>query len=226
MRKIFLSHSFAERDKVLTAQVESLIRSHGLVAFDGRRLGGGVLTPEIARLIESADAFIALFTLRMNDPGNVTHPWVLLEHGHARLQNKTAIALYESGVPVGGADAGYEHIDYDPAAPIPGFIRLSETIGEWKQRAGRLLKVQVVPDKIAQVLGTRADDVRCECRYHIGGEETAWKPAKVKREVGGVFVYVRVPDDAEMVQLRADGPPPCESPYTPLSMPVQFEPRT
>ena len=225
MPKIFLSHSFADRDRELVSQVERLVRSHGLLATNGRNLGGGPLTPEIARSIEEADALVALVTRRENDPGNVTHPWVLQELAHARLRDKPAIGLYEKGVPTQGADAGYEHIDYDPAAAHLAFIKLSETVGEWKRRAGRLLKVQVLPEDVARSLGARADHVRCECRFQVEGNDTDWQAARVRREVGGVFVYLRVPDAAEMVQLRSDGPPQCESAYTPVWMPMQLDPR-
>lgn len=74
MRRVFLSHSFAERDRVLVSEVETLIRSHGLIATNGRTLGGGPLTPEVARSIDQADAMVALVTRRENDPGSITHP--------------------------------------------------------------------------------------------------------------------------------------------------------
>lgn len=224
MRRVFLSHSFADRDRVLVSQVEALMRSHGVIATNGRTLGGGPLTPEIARFIEEADALVALFTRRENDPGNVTHPWVLQEFGHALMRQMPAIGIYEAGVPVQAAGAGFEHIDYDPAAPVAAFIKLSETMGEWKRRAGRLFKIQVMPEDIARKIGAKADHVRCECRFQIEGNDTAWLPVKVRREIGGVFVYLRVPENAEMVQLRSDGPPACESAYTPLFMPVHLEP--
>lgn len=90
MPRVFLSHSFADRDRLLVSQVERLLRSHGLIATNGRTLGGGPLTPEIARSIEAADGLVALLTLRENDPVNLTHPWVLQEFGHARLKQKLA----------------------------------------------------------------------------------------------------------------------------------------
>jgi hypothetical protein len=223
MRKVFLSHSFADRDRALVTYVESLLRSHGLIAITGRNLGGGQLTPEVARLIEGTDAMIALFTQRENEPPGVTHPWVLQEFGHARLRPMPAIGMYETGVPLAATDAGFERIDYSPPDALPAFVRLSETIGEWKRSAGRLLKVMVMPTDVAQSLGARADRVRCECRFLIQGEDTAWQTARVRREIGGVFVFLRVPDDVEAVQIRMDGPPAVETPYTPLWPAVQFE---
>ena len=169
---------------------------------------------------------IALFTQRQNEPPGVTHPWVLQEFGHARLRVMPAIGMYETGVPPAATDTGSEHIDYAPADPLPGVVRLSETIGEWKRSAGRLLKVMVMPTDVAQSLGAKADQLRCECRFLIQGEDTAWQAAKVRREIGGVFVVLRVPDEVEAVQIRMDGPPAVETPYTPLWPAVHFELRS
>jgi hypothetical protein len=223
MRKVFVSHSFADRDRELVSHVESLLRSHGLIAVNGRNLGGGLLTPEIARLIDGSDALIALLTQRVNEAAGVTHPWVLQEFGHARLGGRLAIGLYEAGVPPAPSDAGSERIDYSPVDPLPAFVRLSEVVGEWKRTAGRLLKVMVMPNDVAQSLGARADRVRCECRFLIQGADTDWQPARVIREIGGVFVFLRVPDDVDAVQIRMDGPPAVETPFTPLWPSVQFE---
>jgi hypothetical protein len=225
VKQIFLSHSFATRDRALVTYVESLLRSHGIIAVNGRNLGGGVLTPEIARLIERSDALIALFTARENEDRGVTHPWVLQEFGHARMRNQPAIGVYETGVATAPVDAGFEHIDYSPADPLPAFVRLSETIGEWKRAAGRPLKVMVMPKEVAQSLGARADQVRCECRFLMQGEDTPWQAARLRREIGGVFVFLRVPDDVEAVQIRMDGPPQVETAYTPLWPALQFDPR-
>jgi hypothetical protein len=223
MRTVFLSHSFADRDRALVTHVESLLRSHGLVAVNGKNLGGGGLTPEIAHRIEGCDAMVALLTQREGEAPGVTHPWVLQEFGHARLKGMPAIGVYEAGVPPAASDAGHERIDFDPADPIPAVVRLSETVGEWKRSSGRLLKVMVMPNDVAQPLGAKADQVRCECRFLIRGEDTPWRAAKVRREVGGVFVILRVPDDVEAVQIRMDGPPAVETAYTPLWPAVQFE---
>jgi hypothetical protein len=223
MRKVFVSHSFADRDRELVSHVESLLRSHGLIAVNGRNLGGGLLTPEIARLIEGSDAVIALLTQRANEAEGVTHPWVLQEFGHARLGRKPAIGLYEAGVPPAPTDAGSERIDYSRVNPLPALVRLSEVVGEWKRAAGRLLKVMVMPNEVAQSLGAKADRVRCECRFLIQGADTDWQQARVIKEVGGVFVFLRVPDDVDAVQIRMDGPPAVETPFTPLWPAMQFE---
>jgi hypothetical protein len=168
---------------------------------------------------------VAVLTQRPNEAEGTTHPWVLQEFGHARLSGKQAIGIYETGVPVAPGDNGFEHIDYARDDPLPAFVRLSETIGEWKQAAGRLFRIMIMPPEVAQSLGARADQLRCECRFLVEGEDTPWKPAKVRREVGGVYVFLRVPDDVEAVQIRMDGPPAVETPYTPLWPAIKFERR-
>ena len=224
MRRVYLSHSFADRDRGLVSDVEVLIKSHGLVPVNSRTVGGGALTPEIAKDIAAADALIALQTLRPQDPGNVTHPWVLQEYGHARMSNVPAVALYEKGVPVQGAGTGYEYVDWDPAAPLGAFLKLSAIIGDWKRRAGRLIKVQLMPEDVARRIGQHVSQIRCEYRHQSDGIDTNWQEARVHREVGGVFGYLRVPDGAEMIQIRANGPAiSFESAYTPLAMSVNLD---
>jgi hypothetical protein len=225
MRKVFLSHSFADRDRGLVTHVESLLRSHGLIAVNGKNLGGGSLTPEVARLIEGSDAMVALLTQRGGEAAGVTHPWVLQEFGHGRLKGMRAIGMYEQGIPTASSDVGNEHIEYVAADPLSAFVRLSDVIGEWKRSAGRLFKVMVMPADVAQTLGAKADQVRCEARFLIQGDDTPWQEAKIRREIGGVFVSLRVPDDVEAVQIRMDGPPAVETPYAPLWPALQFDVR-
>lgn len=229
MRKVFLSYSFADADRVLASQVERLIRSHGLIATTGRNLAGGPLGPEVIRLIEEADGLVALCTQRAVQPDGVTHPWVLQEYALARAAAqkdpaKRALAVWQKGVPVQGIDLGFEHVDYDPPDAAQAFLRLSEILGEWKQRAGRFLKVQLMPEDVARQIGQAAERVQCQFRWQAEGKEEDWKPAQVRRELGGIFGYLWVPDNAEMIQLRAAGPNvSCESPYTPLRMFVQMD---
>ena len=154
MRRVFLSHSFAERDRALVTHVESLLRSHALVAITGRNLGGGQLTPEVARLIEGSDAMVALFTQRQNEPPGVTHPWVLQEFGHARLRGMPAIGMYETGVP--------------PRRRIPG--PSTSTM----PRLTRCPALSVFPRRSASGSGPRApaegDGHAHRCGAVIGGE--------------------------------------------------------
>jgi len=224
MRNIYLSHSFHPRDRGLVADVEMLIRSHGLIATNSRTVGGGPVTQEITKDIKGADGLVALNTVREDDPANVTHPWVLQEYAVARGEQMPAVVVYEKGVAVQGMDVGYEHVELDPQAPLTAFLRLSTILCDWRRKAGRLLKVQLMPEEIAREIGQQADRYRCEYRYQVEGKETPWLEARVRREVRGVIGYLRVPDQTEMIQIRATGPAlNCESPYTPLWMSVSLE---
>ena len=223
MRKVYLSHSFHSRDRELVANVESLIRSHGLLATNSRTVGGEQLTDAIKKDILAADALVALQTLREHDPQNVTHPWVLQEYAVARGE-VPAVVVYEKGVPTQGMDTGHEHVEFDPQAPLKAFLRLSEILRLWKYRAGRLIKVQLMPEDVARKIGQASGRCRCEYRYQIEGEEKEWRDADVRREVGGVIAYLRVPDGTEMIQLRASGGAlDLESPYTPLLTAVSLD---
>lgn len=229
MRTVFLAHSFADQDRAFASQVERLIRSQGLFVATGKNLAGRQLGIEVTRRIEDADAVIALCTERAIQPVAGTHPWVLQEYAIGRAAAvtnpvKNAIAVWQTNIPVQGIDTGYEHIEYDPAQSTETFVRLCEVIGEWKQRAGRLLKVQLMPDAVALRIGQDAARVRCEYRWQADGKEEDWTSAQVRRELGGIFGYLRVPDSAEMIQVRATGPNvSCESAYTPVRMFVQMD---
>jgi hypothetical protein len=225
MRRVFVSHSFAESDRALVGQIDTLLRSHGLVPTTGRSLGGGALTPEIKKRIDETDGLIALFTRRDAPDPTASHPWVHSEFGYVRLGAKRAVGVYETGVVISPSDQGNEHVDYDPNAPLQAFLRLSELIGEWKRQAGRSFKVQVLPEAMAKQLGAMVDNLTCEYRVLLDNSDTPWTRARVIREVAGLFVHVRVPDDAQMVQVRTTGPVASESDYTPLWMPILLQPR-
>lgn len=225
MRRVFVSHSFADSERGLLGNVDTLLRSHGLVPTTGRNLGGGSLAPEIRKRIEEADAMIALFTLRPGDNPAASHPWVHTEFGYVRMGQKPAVGLYETGATISPADQGNERIDYDPASPLQSFLRLSELLGDWKRRAGRLFKVQVLPEPMAKQLGAMVDNLKCEYRVQDDNGDSPWLPARVTREVAGLFVHLRVPDEAQMVQVRTTGPVSSESDYTPLWMPILLQPR-
>jgi hypothetical protein len=230
MRKIFLSYSFADEDRLLASQVERLIRAFGVVVTTGRNLAGGGLAQEIVNMIEDDDGLVALCTRRGVQPVAGTHPWVLQEYAIARAAalkdptTKHAVAVWQTGVPVAGIDLGFEHVDYDGGASAEAFVRLVEIIGSWKVRAGRLLKVQLMPANVAQQIRQGSDKVRCEFRWQADGREAGWRVAEVRREIGGIYGYLRVPDSAELIQLRASGPNvDLESPYTPVRMFVELE---
>jgi hypothetical protein len=227
LRRVFLSHSFAEHDRVRVSQVESLLRSHGLAPANGRTLGGGELTPEIAAEIERCDAMVAVLTQRPDGTApNNTHPWVEAEFSHARMREMRAIGIYQNVVAQRGFDAGKEHILYDPADPLPTFLRLSDTIGAWRRATGRYLKIMIMPKGVAEKARARVDHVRCECRFEVqGGAQTEWMAARVQWEADGVYVALHVPEDVDRVQIRLDSPL-VETPFSEIWPAMQFKRRS
>lgn len=204
MTDIFLSFRYDEPNKQLARLVEELLESHSLRATTGDTLGGEILTPEIQRQIGEADALIALLTRRdaLQNGNWTTHPYCQQELQHARGLNKPAIALVEEGVVVGGFEQQNEHIAYQSANPLPAFLRLTQAIWRWKQRVGRTIKIQVQPPDVAQEVWTNRANAAWEYRLSSGLRETPWQPAKARREAVGLFVYVQVPDDTMLIELR------------------------
>lgn len=216
MQKVFLSSHFNaptdvdKHDTDLADQVQQLIRSHGLFAVTGDVLGGGGLTPEVMALIDESDALIALMTRRGEPISKApdrydTHPWVVGEYVHARAKNKPAIALVEDGVSVGGPYGENEHIKYSRERPLEAFLKLSSTIGKWKQQAGRTIAVRLLPDQVAEVLAMATDTPECEYRCVRRGPNPPppWKRTPVFPEQGGMFIFVSGMDDNSTVQVRA-----------------------
>ncbi len=208
MRTVFLAYAFREPDIALASQVERLLASHNVRAVTGEALGGEAITPEVQARIERSDALVGLLTRRdqLAAGGWTTHDWVRDEIGIARGLNKPAIALVEQGVTVGGAWAQNEYIPLDRANLAEALLRLSETIGEWKGRAGRTLKVQILPDDVASALAG-IDGVSCRYRLVEGGTFYPWQTADLIPETGGAFLYLRGVQDDHLVQIeiqRAD----------------------
>ena len=207
MRTTFLAYAYREPDHALAAQVERLLASHNVRAVTGRTVGGEAITDEVKARIEKADGLIALLTRRdqLAASGWTTHPWVRDELTHARGQDKPAIALLEEGVTPGGAYDENEYVPLDPANPAEALLRLSETIGEWKRKAGRTIKVQILPDDLAAML-SGVNGLVCRYRLVEGGRLHEWKPADLIPETGGAFLYLRGVQDDHLVQVEIERP--------------------
>lgn len=215
MQKVFLSYHFNgptdpdKHDTVLAGQVETIVRSHNLLALTGANLGGGALTPEVMTRIEESDALIAMMTRRgaaiaQNPDRYQTHPWVRDEFAHARAHQKRAVAIVETGVDTAGAYAANEHIVYDRSSPVDMILKLSATIGVWKRQSGRTVPVQLLPDAVAVSLGNAGDQAQCYFRRVTRGRPpNQWQQATVYPEIGGTFIYVAEMDDDTNVQVKA-----------------------
>lgn len=207
--KVFLSFSFRDEDKDLVDLLERLLASHDVRPITGRRLGGGALTPEVMQRIDAADALIALMTRREALPGTgdrfKTHDWVRDEMQRARNSDKPAIALLETGVENVGAYAESEHIALDRDNPLEAILRLSETLSLWKEQLGRKLKARLSPEGVAVPLARGNGRWRCRYRLSSQGDFSDWQEVQVVREVGGVFAYLNVNTEGQLVELEVSG---------------------
>lgn len=200
MNKIFLSYSFRPENEQVVRQVDRLIRSHGLLPVTGDVLGGGELTPEVQALIAQSDALISLFTRDKKIGGNwIPTKWVRKELRSARKREQPAIAMVETGVKIGGEN---EYISFNRAAPCEAMIKLSQTIGRWKESVGRSLEIRLLPEAAARMAS--GDNARC--RYRLtpqgGAKPSAWKEGRVARRPGGVFLLVQGAKFDELIEVK------------------------
>src|SRR5262245_52131489 len=138
MESIFLGFAFRDSDRDLAGGIERLVASHGLRVITGENLEGRDLTDEVKERIRRADATIALLTHRQTpDADEGTHSWVRSELHHAWSISKPAVGIIQDGVGRTGMYANREYIPFNPEVSAEWLIRLSETIGAWKIRAGR-----------------------------------------------------------------------------------------
>ena len=205
MKKAFLAFSFGDNDRELANQVEQLVGSHDVMVVTGKNLGGGALTPAVKGRIDETDALIALLT-RRDKIGRAknkytTHRWVQQELDYALGKKQRAIALIEAGVETGGMYADHEYIPFDRDNPLPAFLRLSETIGQWKREIGRNIRVLILPSDLAQKVGRSM--IKCRYRFNSSeGKWTTWKETEPVRGIGGTFVNLVGVKDDDAIQLE------------------------
>jgi hypothetical protein len=225
MRTVFLSYIFGSQDRDFVEMAERLLASHELRAITGRILGGAVLPDETKARIQHADALIALITTlcQRADGEWTTHDWVKGELQHAHDCNKPCIALVEAGVRLGGLAQGYETIPLDRQNPLEAFIGLSETIAEWKRKAGRLIRVRLQPDEVAELASDENAGVRCRYRSvdDSGGRPGPWAEGQVIQQAGGIVLFVNGADERHYVQVQIEGAGATwRSPFEPQMMHV------
>jgi hypothetical protein len=206
--KVFLSHSFAGDDGDLVQCLERLLSSHNVLVVRGRRLAGSQLTPEIKRLIDGADALVALMTRRdrIGDPSQDlwrTSRWIDYEYAHARDQGKHAIALVENGVEGGGPFPDFEKISFDRANLLEAFLALSETLRLWKEHIGIPRVVQIRPDHIGRDFRIHRD-LKCRYRFVSGqGVKGQWVETDPVLQPSGTLLYLNgVQGDDTLIEIE------------------------
>jgi len=202
MKRIFLAFAFRDADRQLANQVQQLLGSHDVPVITGENLGGEALTPAVKERINDSDALIALLTQRdkINKNKFTTHQWVQEELNYARDSKIRNIAMIETGVDVGGMYASHEYIPFERQNPLPAFLRLSDTVGQWKREIGRTLKVMILPPDLARTIGQ--GEIKCRYRFSAEGKWTKWNESDTFREIGGTFVYLEGVRDDHTIQLE------------------------
>ena len=232
MNKIFLAFPFTPKAgrpvRDLVGHIGRLVASHGLVTVTGKSLGGNALTPAIQQRIKESDALVALFTRENKVAGkNAWLPtqWVQGEITSARARGQRAIALVENGVKIEGPFAENERIELDIRNPLPSLLQLSETIGGWKEEAGRFLLVRLLPEAAAALANN--GNARCKVRLvPPQGAPGAWQDAVVRTQPGGVFLAVSgVKEDVAIDVEIADGNARWEVRRIPAMGPCRIEER-
>jgi hypothetical protein len=204
--KIFLSFAFSHGQE-LTRPVERLLASHDVEIVTGRRLGGAMVDEGIKKKILDADGLISLLTKREKIEGGAwtTSQAVLEELSFAHDQRftgqqKRAIALIEDGVRFQSM-GNYEYIPYEPDKPLEAILALSETLAKWRQEIGQELKVQILPNALAEKLGS-SDQPVCSHRFLEKDISTPWKEVPAIAEEEGTFIYLRGVRAGHRIQLR------------------------
>jgi hypothetical protein len=231
--KVFLSFHFVEEatrpsgeisNRALMQFARQLIESHGIEVITGERLGGGPLRPEVQRLIEDADALVALCTADVELAAGGYHcsEWVRGELDHARREVEIhSIALLETGVDLGGMFKDHEIIPLDRRAPLEALLALSQTLARWKTVA---LKVEVLPPELRELAADPEDELTCQYRLCDQGKFTDWQPVRLIPEREGTFAYIKAASTGQGIQfmLRHRGEL-WTSPVTPQRMRVELE---
>ena len=226
MNKIFLSFSFRDADRELVGMVDQLVMSHQLTRVTGRRLEGQDITDAIREKINGSDGLIALLTRRdaRTDGGWTTHDWVRDELNFARQAEIPAIAMLENGVVMSGAFSDHERIEFSRDDLPIALLAVSETLGLWKRRAGRQVKVSIVADDLVSNHRFLGGQMRVEYRFIVGGNVMPWQSITPILEIGGPVVYLQGIQDGYMIQLQVvDGPDQWISRATPELIEIDLE---
>jgi hypothetical protein len=223
MDSAFVAQWFDDRDRPLVGEIDRILYSHGVRAVTGHVLGGDALDDAIKRRLDDSDCLVALATRRdeIVRGGWTTHPWVINEFAYAKAKQKEAIALVEGGVSWQGPYQAHEYIKLDRGIPSVGLLELSNTIGYWKENAGNTLKLQILPDQLAERLELEGDN--CECTYRTveQGKHGEWRQVMPVPEPGGVYLYVKGIQNKQLIEVRVSSNRwTWKSPATPQSMPV------
>jgi len=181
VESVFVSYKFRDSDRQVASDVKRLVKSHLLAWQDGEDLGGASLWTGVSQLVRSNDALIALFLLSEDPTGQA---WIRTEYDHACDNDRRVIAVVEDGFPWTDP-RNKEYVKINRAAPLSGFLKLSDTLGEWRRVAGRRVTVRLLPEMVARLAARQG----YSCRYRLTKDFqaiTGWMTVTPGAAVSGI----------------------------------------
>jgi hypothetical protein len=125
---------------------------------------------------------------------------VLSELQCARDNKKPAIAIRHKDVEFQGMYAGNEYIDFDPATPIPTFVKLARTLGKWTREDGRLIRVLLEPSGDIAKIASK-ESAKCQYRMVKNGRREAFRDGFLTNEPGAPIAYING-QDGKQFEIR------------------------
>ena len=223
MESVFLSYSFSKpEDRIIVAELEDVFRSFGVRTVTGLNLGGNQLTEEVKSLINASDALVALASRREQLASGdwITHPWIRDEFAYAKALEKHAIVLLEDGVPPNGAYQSYEYIPFERNNLAPALLKLSKTMGIWKDKTGSRLKVRLLPDELFENMQSPS----YQYQFISRGNSLGWRAVNPVLEPGGIFLHLEGARDDYLIEVQVSSPTGVHrSRATAQTMPITVE---
>jgi len=210
MEKVFLSYTYrphpdheASLERLRRCVVRA-IEAMGLRIIDGVDVGGRPLDDALRRRIQDADALIALVTPQADDAGNVVNPdFVLSEFQFGEGQGKPTMRVRHHLLPVPhGIAQGNEYALYVPGGELDVILKLMNTIAVWKRDYGKLARVRIEPEELAEQYDETLGD-RCEFQViSQDGSFGDFKRASLWLEPGAAYAILPKLREGERVRLR------------------------
>jgi hypothetical protein len=196
MERLFLSFHYDDVGRELADMVQNLVASHGLLVITGERLGGVALSQGIRDRIESCDGLICLVTERITE---MNRDWVRDERAFADGKGKRLLSIVQEGSNDGGMYGLHEQVRYDPQNPLPGFLKLSGIIGEWRRESGRFMRAALQPNEVAALSHEPHARIQYQCWNR--DEPSGWRDA-VCQKIGHRETVAFLKDVPELAQVE------------------------
>lgn len=206
MEKIFLSYTYnphpdykQETDE-LVKNFKIIAESQEIQVYTGVDLGGNRVSSAIKQRIKDCDALVALITPWKDAYNNpAIPPFVNDEYTFAIDNDKEAIRLWHTTLPIQGMNPDLEYISFDPNQQIDALFKLMRTLVLWKKKIGRSHEIQFLPAELVRKLNIGDANSCCEYQLLINRRPSEWKKIEIWPEPGGLVTYIpNVPDGAKL----------------------------